>query len=245
MQYLALTRLALAGLALAGGAASAQTNLIQNGGFESLTTAMPSPKIANYSDVDPKGWVPQTPNYSTLLVGETSKPFTGDYASLRVLRDFDMSSPDGGNFVIASAYYHGPGNGLNPYPFSQEVKNLTVGQQYAVSFYQAASATDNMQTAWWNVSFGGVSQTSAAMTNARGTNSPWSLQTLYFTATNSTQLLTFLATGSHVGAVPVIPVTLDGVSIVAVPEPATATLALAGLLGLGLYASRRKAKRNS
>ena len=93
-------------------------------------------------------------------------------------------------------------------------------------------------SAAWLVGFGTAAQTSAGMTanGATLTTSPWALQTMAFTATSATQVLSFLSFGA--GDPPLI--ALDGISLEHVPEPGSAALVLlAGLLAGGVYRRTR------
>jgi len=66
----------------------------------------------------------------------------------------------------------------------------------------------------------------------------WNQQTMTFTATGTSQLLSFLAVGTPAGAPPIV--MLDGITINAVPEPETGTLWGLGLVTLALVKLRRK-----
>jgi hypothetical protein len=76
------------------------------------------------------------------------------------------------------------------------------------------------------------------MHNPSESFTPWSQQILLFTASSTSEALTFLALGSPAGLPPIA--LLDGVSVTAVPEPAF--LAVAGLGLVGVFAFRRRKK---
>ena len=150
------------------------------------------------------------------------------------------ASPNGGN------YFLGDGDSNFSAALSQTVTGLLVNHFYQVSFYQAAGEENCLAddgtgcpppsghiTGQWNVTFGSTTLSSATMTTQVNTSNPgsiltgWNKQTLTFQATSTSQLLSFLASGTPNGAPPLV--FLDGITIAESPEPATCVL-----LGLGL-----------
>jgi hypothetical protein len=104
---------------------------------------------------------------------------------------------------------------------------VAAAQNYVVSFYQAASeqagGKGSPSTDRWQVSLGGKIKDSALVINAPNGFVPWEKQTLSFTATATSEVLSFLAGGTPAGVPPVA--LLDGVTLNApVPEPAALTL---------------------
>jgi hypothetical protein len=149
-------------------------------------------------------------------------------------------SPDGGNFVGADgdARY----NGAIP----QTVSGLSAGQQYSLSFYWAGaqlSGAGGNPNESWQVSLGSETLSTPTVTlPSVGGFVPWQQATMTFTATSSSEVLSFLATeGGPFGGQPII--LLDGVSLNATHEPSTLVLGLAGLAGLGFAALRKKFRR--
>lgn len=134
----------------------------------------------------------------------------------------------------------------------QTLTNLTVGTSYTLNFQQASGSfyTGGGETARWDVGFGGSvafngaswvlsgadHQFSTLMTNGIGTGiSPWTNQSLTFTAKSTSELLSFMATGT--GAPPFA--LLANVSISgAAPEPGTWLMMIVGF-GLAGVAIRR------
>ena len=102
---------------------------------------------------------------------------------------------------------------------------MTVGQTYTVSFYQAAGqqyGDSGATTEQWQVSLGSDTQISAVMNTPSEGVFLWEPQTLTYTASSTSELLSFLAVGS--GGVPPI-VFLDGVDMESsVPEPSACLL---------------------
>jgi hypothetical protein len=225
-----------AALALGLLAPLAQANLVQNGSFE-LTTATTT---SAFNSVTVNNW-------SNSNIGEAivlPSWFTNGYLFPGVTFDAPVpqTSPDGGNFVFSD------GNYMNS-PLVQTISGLVPNGVYQLSFYQGLAqdkeiyTTPGVVTGYWQVSLGSSTLNSAFM-KANGTNagpgsatmSPWNLQTLVFTAQNATELLSFVSVGT--GDPPLV--LLDGVSLVAVPEPGTlALLTLGGVLVAGAYRRTR------
>jgi PEP-CTERM motif len=199
---------------LTGGPARA--NLVTNGGFELYTGTPPKDFSSN---VLPTDW--SVGGYVFI-----DAPGTADDVSspgIPVYGPFPATSPQGGNFVESDGSV-----GL-AFPINQTISGLTAGQNYTVSFYQAAGqqvGAAGATTEQWQVSLGSQTQLSALMSIPQGGVFPWESQSLTFNATSSSEVLSFLAIGS--GGVPPI-VFLDGVDMEAnVPEP-SAFMLLAGV----------------
>jgi hypothetical protein len=151
-----------------------------------------------------------------------------------------LTAPDGLSQWYIVADSNNGANGAPNYsrPISQTISGLTVGSQYEVSFWQTGGEWAGITGGYnngWQVSFGsdtriaGAANGSALMNVAASrpsttaTVDPWTKQTLTFTANNTSQLLSFLAT-SPSGDVPPMAL-LTGVTFQAaststsVPEP--------------------------
>jgi hypothetical protein len=145
--------------------------------------------------------------------------------------------------------------------FSQTLAGLIAGEQYNVSFYQAAgqqNGLDGHTTEWWEVSLGGsVAQLSTVMsppeitvkgiTKATGV-SGWQQENLTFTAGSTNQLLSFFANGTPSGKPPIA--LLSNVSVqgrssltATVPEPADYVGTLLGMGVVGILVKSRLAKQ--
>lgn len=149
-----------------------------------------------------------------------------------------------GFFISADAFF-------NRGAINTTVSGLTVGNTYTVSFYQATgqqkyvSSPTNF-TDWFNVSFGGVTKRAATMSYTVGSEiTPWTLQSLDFTATSATQTLSFLAESPN-DVPPFALLSNVSVTSTSVPEPETylGTIILAGFLGK-VVKSRLAAKKKA
>ena len=127
------------------------------------------------------------------------------------------------------------------------ITGLTVGDTYQLSFYWAGAELSNRtgyQTIQLTGSFGGDSFDTPVYANTNPTGTPgsfsgWTLETFDFTATATSETLSFLAVGSPANNLPPFAL-LDGVSLTAVPEPSTWAMMLVGFSGLGYAAYRRR-----
>jgi hypothetical protein len=129
---------------------------------------------------------------------------------------------------------------------SQTINGLVAGHTYSLSFYQAGAQQAGLfgpTTRYWNVSLGGMSQASASMFVPSQGFAAWQLQTMTFTASMASEVLSFYAVGSP--AVPPIAL-LSGVSLVdstPTPTPASWALWLSGAGILGVLARHRRRSR--
>lgn len=112
----------------------------------------------------------------------------------------------------------------------QTLTGLTIGQGYDVTFYQAAgqqAGFTGATTEQWQVSLGTSSKLSTLINLPSQANvTPWQQQTLSFTATKASDVLSFLAVGTPVGQPPFslltgVSVTPNSVTPTVVPEPFT------------------------
>jgi hypothetical protein len=146
------------------------------------------------------------------------------------------SSPVGGNFVALD------GNNIDGVgTISQMLSGLTIGDTYAVTFYQAAAEQTNFSGAiseQWQVGLGGSTKTAAIMNYNGGNWVGWEQETVDFSATSTSELLSFLSIGLPGNGAPPFAL-LDGVSVQDVPEPAAFGMLGFGALGLMVLARRR------
>ncbi len=147
------------------------------------------------------------------------------------------TSPAGGNFIglDADSSYSGA--------LSQTVSGLTSGQTYGVYFYWAGaqlSTTYGPTTEQLQVSLGSQTLDTSVVSNASRGFTGWMAETLVFTATSSSETLSFLALGTPDGLPPFV--LLDGVQMYSVPEPSTVVLLGIGLLGIARLSRRLRAR---
>ena len=229
---------AAAGAALVAGLMTAVSahavNLVQNGSFESDSLGTAHEFGASHDGQTLTGWTSASPNAFNVYfpLGTATGPVNadtrfGEYGQfLHVLPS--NPDPDGGAFVALDGdpNYNGA--------LTQTLTGLTSGAQYAVSFYWAAAQyadRTGVTTEQLQVGFGSATQLTQVVTNLSESATNWIKQTFTFTASGSSQVLSFLSIGTPAGMPPVA--LLDGVSVSPVPEPATWAMMLVGLGGIG------------
>ncbi len=229
--------------------AQAATNLVTNGGFES-SSAVVKPGYESYEfgasynyANGVTGWTSASNNAfnvyfvndGTATTTDADTRFTGGADQQYLWQLPAVANPNGGNFVAldGDSNYNGA--------ITQSIGGLSAGSQYQLTFYWAAAQYRDRSgptTEQLHVDFGGDTYDTAVVGNASHGVSGWMTETVVFTAHNASQVLSFLSKGTPAGQPPVA--LLDGVSLVAVPEPATWGLMIVGFGGIGLAARRRR-----
>ncbi len=242
-----LSLLCGAALALAALPASADpVNLVQNGSFNTVAGWNPAASGSAATSSDLPGWsftscvnactggannlfsfVLQS-NYTTAGINDAQ-----DGHNTYFYGGGPGVSPDGGNAYTADGAHE---VGI----MEQSISGLTVGQTYQLSFYQASMEQAGYSGAFtgsWEVGFGNQLAFSQSMANPSQGYTGWTLQTMDFTATSMTQALLFAATATN--SYPPF-LLMDGVSLTAVPEPASIAMVGVGVLALVMLRRRRR-----
>jgi hypothetical protein len=138
------------------------------------------------------------------------------------------TSPTGGYFIAQDSDFQQSA-------IYQTINGLTPGNSYTVSFWWAAAQQYTFygpNQSQWQVSLGAQTQSTAFAAIPSQGFSGWMNQSFTYTATSSSEVLSFFANGSP----PVPPFALlDGVTLNAnssVPEPGTITLIATGAMGV-------------
>jgi hypothetical protein len=222
-------------------AISAKADFVQNGSFSSTTDGTGQ---LGYN-TDATGWT--TNGYNFLFAPGTADT-TGANGVDGIVKlwgpndgsnnGLPVTSPDGGNFVAADGAYEVGA-------IQQTIDGLTPGSVYAVGFWWGAGQQSNRSgptTEQWQVSLGSETLATPVYDNANHGFSGWMYETLDFTATSGSEVLSFLSVGTPSGVPPFA--LLDGVSMEdpVVPEPGTFVM-LAGGLALITVAAIFRPKR--
>ena len=115
------------------------------------------------------------------------------------------------------------------------IVGLVVGQQYSISLLLWGDNRPGSNYVF-NIAIGSNSWSTPGVDGNAGSN-PGILQSYFFTATNTSEILT-LSQSSGTQASPIV----DNISIAAVPEPSTWAMMILGFAGIGFLAYRRRSK---
>jgi hypothetical protein len=242
---LVLTALALTAIATA---AHADTVNIVNGGFEQTKTQTSSQFGAAYSSQQVTGWSNTGYNFVYLPGTADTTGAVGSGGNVALWGPGNGSnngltaSPNGGNFLaLDGAYEQGP--------VSQTLTGLKVGDVVTISFDFAGAQQSGFTgptTEQLEVSLGGQNDFTQVLQDTSHGFTGWNTENLTFTATSSSEVLSFLAIGTPSGVPPMS--LLDGVSASQqspVPEPGSLALLSTGLIGLSGFVRSRFKKDNA
>lgn len=237
--------LAVATLAVIAASAYADPIPVVNGGFESTTLNTSAEFGGRYSAQQVTGWTTNGYNFVVQPGAADTTGMDSEYGPNSVSlwgpnngsnNGLPASSPLGGNYLaMDGAYFQDP--------VSQVINGLVAGQNYVVTFYWAGAQQhgfDGATTEQFAVSLGGQTQYTAVLNNASHGFTGWQQENMKFTATSSSETLSFLAIGTPAGVPPFS--LLDGVSVSSTPEPSSLALLATGLCGTGTFLRRRLRK---
>jgi len=254
----AMKAFGMAALAAVGAAAlpaTAGANLVLNGNFASLTGPTNSfIGYAGYTQLN--DWSYGSAPYPNAAVftfaGANSFPGApqGPYGALGYnyplygpgtgYSNGFVAPPGGGNFLASD------GEAAYSTPISQTISGLIPGRNYILSFVWAGNQfLDASSESYslplsidWQVTLGSETFTTPVVGYPSHGFTGWMTTSFTYTATSTSEVLSFLAQGTPNGLPPVA--LLDGVSLTA-PEPASWSLVLLGIVGLGaVVASKRR-----
>jgi hypothetical protein len=244
MKIAALRLATLSALVSLGAIAHADTVNIVNGNFESTATGQ-SAQLGTHGQ-SLTGWNGNggynfifTPGAADTTGGEGNSgnvrlwgPGTGSNNGL-------TASPDGGNYMAMDGAY-------SQAPLTQTLTGLVVGDQVTVTFYYAGAQQytfDGSTTEAFRVSLGDQTQDTPILDNVSHGFTGWHQASMTFTATSTSETLSFLALGTPSGVPPFS--LLDGVSATQqspVPEPGSLALLGTGITAAAGFLRRRLRK---
>jgi hypothetical protein len=221
-------RTALCGVISLGLAQKAHAvNLVQNGGFEVNggngqlgfnTTATGWSISGGYTFL----YAPSTADTTGANGQYGNVPIWGPGNG--VANGLPATSPAGGYFAALDSDFQQA-------PITQTINGLTVGANYNLSFYWAAAQQAGFTGAtsdYFQVALGSQTQNTPTLAIASQGFSGWVSQDLTYTATSTSEVLSFLANSPSGGAPPFA--LLDGVSLTPATAPDAASTGL--LLGV-------------
>lgn len=226
---------------LAVGASAHATQFVVNGDFTTLSNG-----VGQFdTNTTAKGWSSTTgsnDHHYNFVVNKADMGSEGIYGNLSLWdaanggnNTWDGKAAGAGNFAaLDGAYQNGP--------LSQTISGLTVGKKYTFSFDYAFSQqyTYNQDTVQHlTETLGGQTFVTSNYALPEHGFSGWTKYTTTIKATGASEVLSFLAYGNK----PVPPFALvSNVSLTGgVPEPATWTMMILGIGGIGAMARRRRA----
>ena len=212
-------------------------NLVTNGSFESTATNASAQLGTNGQQVT--GWTSQGYNFVFLTGTADTTGATGVYGNLQLWGPGNGSanglgsSPAGGNYI-------GMDGAFDQGPLQQTISGLQPGVATTVSFWFAGAQQHGytgMTTEQFAVSLGNQTIDTDVVTDASHGFTGWEYETMTFTPTSASQVLSFLAIGTPGGEPPFS--LLDGVSVSQTPEPSALVLMGTGVVSMGGLLRRR------
>jgi PEP-CTERM motif len=237
----------LAALALASSAQAANVTIV-NGNFTQGVTSSSEFGTA-YPTVQVTGWT--TGGYNFVFTPGTADTTgaAGQFGNVALwgpgngsANGLPATDPNGGNYVAADGAF-------NVGAISQTLNGLTVGSPTTISFYFAGVQQfgfDGDTTEQFDVSLGSQTLDTSVLSVVSHGFSGWQQESLVFTPTSTSEVLSFLAVGTPSGVPPMsLLADVTGSNTVSTtPEPGSFMLLGTGIAGIsGLVRSRlRKSK---
>jgi hypothetical protein len=226
---------------LAVGVSAHATQFVVNGDFTTLSNG-----VGQFdTNTTAAGWSStnaSNDHYYNFVINKADVGSNGIYGKLSIWdkanggnNNWNGLAAGNGNFAaLDGAYQNGP--------LTQTITGLTVGKSYTFSFNYAFSQQYNFNqdtVQHLTETLGGQTFVTSDYNLPEHGFSGWSKYSTTIKATNASEVLSFLAYGNK----PVPPFALvSNVSLTAgVPEPATWTMLILGIGGIGAMARRRRA----
>ncbi len=241
MRTTTLAAATAAAVLAATAAAQAGPNLVTNGGFSSSNTSVNSEFGPRNPGPIVDGWTGGNGYdiwFSSAAASNTVN-VAGEYSGSGKEKLYGpvSASPGGGSFIGLDGEQTAGVQGS----VSQTISGLTVGSSYLLTFDWAAGQLQSRTgatTDQFQVTLGSQVKSTNVVSNPSGGFTGWFSAAMYFTATSTSEVLSFLSVGTPQGLPPMG--LLDDVSLVNVPEPATLAVLGLSLVGIG-YTRRRRA----
>ena len=243
-KILTATVVAIGALALGQTGQATQLNLVTNGNFDTTTYTHNNQFGTPYGGQGVTGWTGGG-GYEIYFFAGTASTNSADSqydsgyntGSEKFYTMPASISGGNGNFVALDGDSAVGGGGV----ISQTINGLTIGSSYLLSFdwatgqlqSRSGATTDNIKVTLGNQTF-----TTQTIADASQSSTPWLTQTFLYTATATSETLTFLAQGTPSGLPPMV--ALDGISLVAAPEPTSIAMFGTALAVLGFFYRRQR-----
>ena len=237
---------ALAATAIAATPASAATDYVQNGGFDTVSNnsqnfqvdpGNPYGSVSNWSTSSTPSGNPYNILFHSGIATSGNAVGEYSYTGKEYLNALPANNAGHGNFMALDGDTNVNGN------FFQTLTGLVTGNTYTLTFDWATgqiASRSGATSEGLTVQIGNLTATFGPTATPSGGATPWTTVTRTFQASGTTQVLNFLAVGSPNGLPPVA--LLDNVSVKqAVPEPSTWAMMLVGfgMVGASLRYRRR------
>lgn len=219
-------------------------NLVSNGTFQVTngTTSFQFGTFGPYSSSESlNGWASTGYNFVYIAGQTTAAGYYGNVSLAQQSTFKTASGYPGGNYIALDSDY-------GAQAVTQSINGLVSGVKYVVSFAWAGAqqlGASGSTTDYLTVNLGTNSQTAQSTQTLNVPSqgfSGWMTQTFSFVATTSTEVLSFLATGTNNPPF----ILVANVSLTRAPEPASIVVLLTGLAGLvGVSFARRNGRPHS